>query len=60
MKEITSKRTGKIQIIPDETWENIIARGWTKKFIKKDIQERKFREPIIIPPEIKTKKTKNG
>ena len=62
MKEIVSKKTGKIQIISDETWEQIIEKGIEKRFIVTDIVERKLKEPPVIkPPEVKTKTKKvNG
>lgn len=67
MKEITSVKTGKIQIISDEVWDNIVGRGWDKKYTVLDIPERKLREvpvidkPLIKPVEIKTKTKKvNG
>jgi hypothetical protein len=75
MKEITSKKTGKKEIVSDYIWDNIVSRGWAKKFKTSDVPERKLIEvPLIIePPEIKiiraerpaeirtkTKKIKNG
>jgi hypothetical protein len=57
MKEITSKKTGKVQIISEETWKNIVSRGWAKKFIAVDIPPRVLKAPMIIKPkEIKIKK----
>jgi len=65
MKEITSKKTKKIQIITDETWDRIVAKGWKKRFIMIDMPEKKLKEvPIItkseeikvnVPEEILTK-----
>jgi hypothetical protein len=62
MKEIVSKKTGKIQIISDETWNQIIEKGLEKRFNVTEIKERKLKEvPVIKPPEIKTKTKKvNG
>jgi hypothetical protein len=62
MKEIVSKKTGKIQIISDETWNQIIEKGLEKRFSVTEIKERKLKEvPVIKPPEIKTKTKKvNG
>lgn len=56
MKEITSKRTGKVQIVTNETWNNIVSRGWAGRFTMLEITK------IIknIPPEIKKVKKKNG
>ena len=59
MKEIVSRKTGKIQIISDETWEQIIEKGMEKRFTMTEIRERKLRDvPVIKPPEIKTKTKK--
>lgn len=60
MKQITSKKTGKVQIITDEVWENILERGWEKKFEVENIPERTLKEvPKIVPVEIKTKTKKH-
>ena len=50
MKELTSKKTGKAQIVSDEVWENIVKRGWTAKYTVKDIQPKKLNTvtPIVI------------
>jgi len=58
MKEITSVKTGKIQIINNDVWADIVARGWARKYKVKDIVQKKL--TIITPPEIKTKKKKDG
>lgn len=65
MKEITSVKTGKIQIIPDEVWDDIVGRGWEKKFTVVSIPERKLKDvPIIDRPkeiaEIKPKSKKTN
>jgi hypothetical protein len=71
MKEIISKATNKREIISDSIWDNIVSRGWAKKFDVIPIKERTLgKVPIIIieppeisemPPEVKTKtKKKNG
>ncbi|HBE42022.1 MAG TPA: hypothetical protein DDW27_12610 [Bacteroidales bacterium] len=62
MHEITSKQTGKVQVVSQETWDNIVARGWDKKYIHNVIQERKLKDVPVIPAEIKTttKKVNNG
>jgi len=56
MKEITSKRTGKVQIVTNDTWNNIVSRGWANRFTMQEITK------IIknIPPEIKKVKKKDG
>jgi hypothetical protein len=56
-KEITSKLTGKVQIISDETWRGIQTQGWAKKYRVRDIPEKKIPKPEEI---IKPKKESNG
>ena len=65
MKEITSKKTKKIQIIPDHTWDWIVAKGWKKRFTVHNMPEVKLKNiPIITKPkeikieEVKAKKVK--
>ena len=58
MHEITSKKTGKIQIVSDEVWENVVARGWEKKYNHAVLKEHKLKEVPIIPAEVKTKTVK--
>jgi len=59
MKEIVSKKTGKIQVISDKTWEQIIEKGLERRFNVTEIKERKLKEvPLIKPPEVKTKTKK--
>lgn len=60
MHEITSKKTGKIQIVSDEVWDNIVARGWSKKYDHNIIKEHKLRDVPIIPAEVKTKTVKKN
>ena len=56
MKEITSIKTRKTQIIPDGVWDNIVALGWASRFEMKPMLERKLTQPQTIrPPEILTK-----
>lgn len=58
MHELTSKKTGKIQIVSDEVWADVVARGWEKKYVHVQLPERKLKEVPIIPTEIKTKTIK--
>lgn len=60
MKEITSKKTGKIQIISEDTWDEIVEKGWEKKFKVIDIPARTLKDvpKIERPIEIKTKTKK--
>jgi CRISPR/Cas system CSM-associated protein Csm4 (group 5 of RAMP superfamily) len=66
-REITSKKTNKSQIIDEETWQNIVARGWDKKYTVVEMPEKKLKEvPVINKPielvkkEIKLKNKKDG
>lgn len=56
MWEITSKKTGKTQIVSDEVRTSIIARGWAKRFEWFKVPERELKKVPIIPPEVKTNK----
>jgi hypothetical protein len=58
MKEITSIRLGKKQIITEDVWDSIVERGWKKLFRVVQVPERKLSNvPIIIQsPEIKVVK----
>jgi hypothetical protein len=58
MKEITSVRLGKKQIITEDVWDSIVERGWKKLFRVVQVPERKLSNvPIIIQsPEIKVVK----
>jgi hypothetical protein len=58
MKEITSVRLGKKQIITEDVWNSIVERGWKKLFRVVQVPERKLSNvPIIIQsPEIKVVK----
>ena len=59
MKEIISVKTGLSQIITDEVWDDIVARGWQKKYTMTPVIERQLKDvPRIIPAEIKTKTKK--
>jgi hypothetical protein len=64
-REITSKKTNKSQIIDEKTWQNIVARGWDKKYTVVEMLEKKLKEvPVINKPielvkkEIKSKNIK--
>ena len=62
MKELTSKLTGRVEIVTEEVYANIVARGWAKRYTVTELVERKLKEvPKIIPAEVQTKtKNKNG
>lgn len=60
MKEITSKRTGKKQVISDETWNDVVKRGWAGRFEVRVLEEKKLKPPVIAPPEVKTKTVKRN
>ena len=57
MKELKSKKTGKIQIVTEEEYAQIVRRPeLLKKFVVTDLRSR----PVISPvtPEVKIKKKK--
>ncbi len=56
MKEITSRKTKKVQFVTEKEWENIVKRGWADRFTKKDMPERKLREVPILEPKPKITK----
>lgn len=56
MKQLTSKRTGKIQIVNEETYDNIVARGWKSRYEVTDLPEVRLQKVPEIPPELKRKK----
>jgi hypothetical protein len=60
MKEIISKKTGKIQIVSNEVWDNIVGRGWAKRFKVSDLPVRAMKEVPVInkPVEVLTKTKK--
>jgi len=68
MKEITSrafKAQGiiKTQVVSEEVWANIVARGWARKYDVVDMPERKLRDMPVIkafkkPIEVTEKKLK--
>lgn len=56
MKQIISKRTGKIQIVSEATYDNIVARGWHKRYEVTDLPEVRLKNIPEVPPELKRKK----
>ena len=60
MKEIISKKTGHSEIISDEQWEKVIAKGFEKRFTVAEIKELKLKSVPTIPPEVKTKTKKSN
>ena len=60
MKEIVSKKTGHSEIISDEQWEEVIAKGFEKRFTVAEIKELKLKSVPTIPQEVKTKTKKSN
>lgn len=56
MKEITSKKTKKVQIVSDQVWAEIQARGWGNKYTVRGIVEKKLAPPA--EKEVKPKEEK--
>jgi hypothetical protein len=38
MKEITSKKTGKVKLITDESWDNLVTIGWSSRFRMREVE----------------------
>lgn len=55
MKEITSKLTGLIQVVTDDTWEWIVKTGRKIKYKVHDLPSRPLKD---VPPVIEKTKTK--
>jgi CRISPR/Cas system CSM-associated protein Csm4 (group 5 of RAMP superfamily) len=54
MKEITSKKTKKVQIISEETYKQLIEHGFKDRYVIRDIPERKLsNKPVEIISTIK-------
>lgn len=61
MKAITSKKTGKQQIVSEKVWDDIVGRGWDKRFKVVDIQPKIIKGvPIIKPEELSKPKIKKS
>ena len=61
MKELRSKRSGKISILSDEEYDLLISSGQVpiKNFIVNDIKVRKITPPLTEINEVKPKKRIN-
>lgn len=56
MRELISKRTGKVQIVNDETWTDIVARGWAKRFKVTELPIRELKDVPLVEKITKKKK----
>jgi hypothetical protein len=54
MKAITSKKTLKEQIITEDQWKDIVARGWRARYNVRDIPNK----PLKIVPSVVEKPEK--
>ncbi len=52
MKEITSKKTKHVQVISDETWMQVIEKGWENRYTVVDIPGKIIRTPNLETEEI--------
>ena len=59
MKEVKSKKTGKIDILSDDEYKNLIKAGLEKRFIVTDIRPVRNIISSIKEPEKKITKSKN-
>lgn len=58
MKELTSKKTGNVMIIGDETYSQLVESGMIVRYRVKDIAPLKIKPPEIIKPEVIVNKKK--
>lgn len=60
MKEITSKLTGKVQIISDDTWDELKRNGRASRYKMRNMPKIDLKKPVIIPEKkVITKKNKD-
>lgn len=52
MKELTSKKTGKVQFLSDEVWKSLEPER-KRKYKVRDIRPLAARPPVVIKPEEK-------
>ena len=57
MWELTSKKTGKVQIVTDAEFARVKERGWLERFRYTKIAEKLIQPPKIVTPETKKIKT---
>ena len=53
MKELTSKKTGKVQFVSDETYAAMVEKGMHKKFNVREVKPIIAKAPKILEPEKK-------
>jgi hypothetical protein len=53
MKELTSKKTGKVQFVSDETYAAMVEKGMHKKFNVREVKPIIAKAPTILKPEVK-------
>jgi len=53
MKELTSKKTGKVQFVSDETYAAMVRNGRHKKYSVRDVKPIIAKAPTILKPEVK-------
>jgi len=52
MKELTSKKTGKVQYLPDDVWGGLDPER-KRKYKVRDIKPLMTKAPVILKPELK-------
>jgi len=52
MKELTSKKTGKVQFLSDDAWEGLDPER-KRKYKVRDMKPMMTKAPVILKPELK-------
>jgi len=52
MKELTSKKTGKVQFLSDDVWEGLDPER-KRKYKVRDMKPLMTKAPVILKPELK-------
>jgi len=53
MKELTSKKTGKVQFVSDDVYKELVAKGLHKRYNVRDVKPIIAKAPTILKPEVK-------
>ncbi|HPM21946.1 MAG TPA: hypothetical protein PLY35_11930 [Thermotogota bacterium] len=53
MKELTSKKTGKVQFVSDDVYNELVRNGRHKKYSVRDVKPIIAKAPTILKPEVK-------
>jgi hypothetical protein len=56
MNELTSKKTGKVQFVGDDTYNELVEKGYHKRYNVREVKPIITKAPTILKPEVKTEK----